>query len=59
LDGSAQLLFILSSFALGILLIVNRERIPGKLRRGMATFAVLLILFSFFLIVYSLFTAGM
>lgn len=58
MDGSA-IVFILSSFALGILLILNRERIPGKWRRGMAAIAVLLILFSFFLIVYSFFTAGM
>lgn len=58
MDSSA-LLFILSSFALGIILIVSRERIPARLRRGMAAIAVLLILFSFFLIVYSFFTAGM
>jgi hypothetical protein len=58
LDSSA-IVFIISSFALGILLIVNRERIPGKLRRGMAAIAVLLILFSFVLIVYSFLSAGM
>ena len=58
MDSSA-IVFIISSFALGILLIVNRERIPGKLRRGMAAIAVLLILFSFVLIVYSFLSAGM
>lgn len=57
MDGSA-ILFILSSFALGVILIVSRERITPKLRRGMAAAAILLILFAFFLIVYSLFTAG-
>ncbi|WP_276356385.1 hypothetical protein [Cohnella caldifontis] len=55
---SSTLIFIISAFALGVILILSRERIPPQLRRGMAIVSILLILFAFFLIVYSFFTAG-
>lgn len=55
---SSTLIFIISAFALGVILIVSRERIPVRLRRGMAILSIVLILFAFFLIVYSFFTAG-
>jgi len=55
---SSTLIFIISSFALGVILILSRERIPNQLKRGMAILSILLILFAFFLIVYSFFTAG-
>lgn len=55
---SSTIIFIISAFALGVILILSREQIPPKLRRGMAIISILLILFAFFLIVYSFFTAG-
>lgn len=55
---SSTLIYIISSFALGVILILSRERIPNQLRRGMAILSILLILFAFFLIVYSFFNAG-
>ncbi|MBW5445005.1 hypothetical protein GE107_02855 [Cohnella sp. CFH 77786] len=56
--NSSTLIFIISAFALGVILILSRDKIPARLRRGMAIASILLILFAFFLIVYSLFTAG-
>ncbi|WP_164472619.1 DUF3810 domain-containing protein [Cohnella candidum] len=55
---SSTLIFIISAFALGVILILSRNKIPASLRRGMAIASILLILFAFFLIVYSFFTAG-
>ena len=55
---SSTLIYIISSFALGVILILSRDRIPNQLKRGMAILSILLILFAFFLIVYSFFTAG-
>lgn len=55
---SSTLIFIISSFALGVILILSRDRIPSQLRRGMAILSIVLILFAFFLIVYSFFTTG-
>lgn len=53
-----MIIFIISAFALGVILILMRDRLPARLRRGMAVTAILLILFAFFLIVYSFITAG-
>jgi hypothetical protein len=58
LADSSTLIYIISAFALGVILILMRERIPANLRRGMAIVSILLILFAFFLIVYIFFTAG-
>lgn len=55
---SSTLIFIISSFALGVILILSRDKIPSQMKRGMAILSILLILFAFFLIVYSFFTAG-
>jgi len=55
---SSTLIFIISAFALGVILILSRDRIPDRMKRGMAILSILLILFAFFLIVYSFFTAG-
>lgn len=55
---SNMIIFIISAFALGVILILMRDRLPARLRRGMAVTAILLILFAFFLIVYSFITAG-
>jgi cytochrome c biogenesis factor len=55
---SSTLIFIISAFALGVVLIMSRDKIPARLRRGMAIISILLIAFAFFLIVYSFLTAG-
>jgi hypothetical protein len=56
--NNSTIIFIISAFALGVVLILSRERFPAQLRRGMAIASIALILFAFFLIVYSLFMAG-
>jgi hypothetical protein len=56
--NNSSVVFIIAAFALGIVLILSRERLPAQLRRGMAIVSIVLILFAFFLIVYSFFTAG-
>ncbi len=58
MDNNSNLIFIISAFCLGIVLILMRNSVPQKLKRGLATIAVVMILFAFFLIVYSLFTMG-
>ncbi|MBO9599505.1 MAG: hypothetical protein J7559_16985 [Cohnella sp.] len=54
----ANIIFIISSFALAGVIIMMRERIPPNLRRGLALTSIGLVLFAFFLIVYSFYKAG-
>jgi hypothetical protein len=56
--GSANVIFIISAFVLGGLVILKRESMAPKLRRWMAIISIILIAFAFFLIVYSFFTMG-
>ncbi|MEC0128077.1 MULTISPECIES: hypothetical protein [Paenibacillus] len=58
LDSSNVVIFIILAFCLGIALILGRNSIPDRLRRGMALTATLLICFAFFLIVYFLYNMG-
>ncbi|MEC0369065.1 hypothetical protein [Paenibacillus chibensis] len=58
MEYSSTLIFIISAFCLGAVLIMMRNSVPQKLRRGLASIATVMILFAFFLIVYSLFTMG-
>ncbi len=58
LDSSASLLFIIAAFALAAMLVMKRDSVPARLRRGMAIAALVLVLFAFFLIVYALWNAG-
>ncbi|UNK17087.1 hypothetical protein MNQ98_21750 [Paenibacillus sp. N3/727] len=51
-------IFIILAFSLGLIMIMNKDSIPQKIRRGMALTAVGLILFAFYIIVYSLYTMG-
>lgn len=48
LDSSNAFIFIILAFSLGIVLILGRESIPAKLKRGMALIATLMIGFAFF-----------
>lgn len=54
----ANIIFIISAFALAVVIVMMRERIPQQLRRGLAITSILLVLFAFFLIVYSFATMG-
>jgi hypothetical protein len=58
LDYSATLIFAIAAFGLAAVLIWQRRSIPERLRRGMAIVSLVLVLFAFCLIVYSLFSAG-
>ncbi|WP_035119712.1 hypothetical protein [Cohnella panacarvi] len=54
----ANIIFIIASFALAGVIIMMRDRIPQNLRRGLALTSIALVLFAFFLIVYSFYKAG-
>jgi hypothetical protein len=58
MDTEATVIFIIAAFGLAIVLILSRERIPETMRRPMAILSILLVLFAFFLIVYSFFRVG-
>lgn len=58
MDYSNAVIFIILAFSLGLIMIMNKDRIPQKIRRGMALTTVALILFAFWIIVYSLFNLG-
>ncbi|KIL37231.1 signal transduction histidine kinase [Cohnella kolymensis] len=58
MDVSTNVIFIIAAFSLAVVLIMSRERIPPNLRRGLALLSILLVLFAFFLIVWSFFSRG-
>ncbi|TYP71140.1 hypothetical protein BCM02_11090 [Paenibacillus methanolicus] len=59
MDMSATtIIFIIAAFSLGLVVIMQRNNIPPKLRRGLAIASIAFIAFAFFLIVYSLATMG-
>ncbi|TFE31590.1 hypothetical protein [Cohnella luojiensis] len=58
MNTEASIIFIIASFSLAVILIMSRERIPEPLRRPMAITSILLVIFAFFLIVYSFFRIG-
>ncbi|QKS60399.1 hypothetical protein HUB98_27035 [Paenibacillus barcinonensis] len=58
MDSGNVVIFIILAFSLGIVLILGRNSIPDRLRKGMALIATLMICFAFFLIVYYLVNMG-
>lgn len=58
MDTLSTVIFVIAAFALGGIIILKRDSLPQGMRRGLAILSILLIAFSFFLIVYSLFTMG-
>ncbi|GBF72860.1 hypothetical protein PA598K_01135 [Paenibacillus sp. 598K] len=58
MNTTTSVIFIVSAFVLGGVIMLYRESIPDKLRRPLALSAIGLIAFAFFLIVYSLFSLG-
>lgn len=58
LDSGTVITFIIVSFCLAGVLIFKRDSIPDQMKRPLAICALLLVCFSFFLIVFLFFTAG-
>jgi len=58
LDTTTTIIFIILSFTLGFVVIMQKDKVPPHLRRFIALTSILFIAFSFFLIVYSLTTMG-
>ncbi|WP_106766325.1 hypothetical protein [Paenibacillus faecalis] len=58
MDYTNAVIFIILAFCLGLVMIMYKDSIPPKLRRGMALTSIFLVLFAFFIIVYSLITLG-
>ncbi|WP_040951646.1 hypothetical protein [Gorillibacterium massiliense] len=50
--------FIIVAFCFAAVLILSKDRIPGKIRRYLAMMAMVMVIFSFVLIVISLLTAS-
>lgn len=58
MDTTATIIFIIAAFALGAIVIMQRNTLPPKMKRGLALISIFLIAFAFFLIVYSFFRMG-
>lgn len=58
MDPSISIVFIIIAFSLGLVLVMKKDTIPAPLKRWMAIFAIVMILFAFFIIVYSLLQLG-
>ncbi|GBG12269.1 hypothetical protein B1748_07320 [Paenibacillus sp. MY03] len=58
MDMTSTVIFVIAAFCLGAIVIIKRDSLPQGMRRGLAILSILLIAFSFFLIVYSLFRMG-
>jgi hypothetical protein len=57
-DSGSILVFIIISFAFSLVLILKRETLPASFKRPLALLALIMVSFSFFLIVYSFFSLG-
>lgn len=55
MKSSDVTLFIIVAFALAIVIILSKNNIPTRLRRGMALFSLVMIVVAFVLIIYSFF----
>lgn len=58
MDYTNAVIFIILAFSLGLIMIMYKDRIPLKIRRGMALTSLVMILFAFYIIVYSFITMG-
>jgi hypothetical protein len=58
MDSSSYLIFIICAFCLGLVLILSKNSVPPKLKRGLATTAIVMIVAAFALIVYSFWNLG-
>ncbi|CAM4358942.1 hypothetical protein U9M73_03060 [Paenibacillus phoenicis] len=53
MDTSNLLIFIICAFALGVVVILNKDRLEPRLRRSLALASVVLIALAFGLMIYS------
>ncbi|WP_162944125.1 hypothetical protein [Paenibacillus aceti] len=58
MESSNYLIFIICAFCLGLVLILSKNSIPPKLKRGLAITAIVMIVAAFALIVYSFLSLG-
>ncbi|CAH8715932.1 hypothetical protein M5W83_04075 [Paenibacillus thiaminolyticus] len=58
MNSSTNIIFIILAFSLGAILVWKKDSVPPALRRPMAIAALLFLVFAFFLVVYSFWTAG-
>jgi len=58
MDSSSYLIFIICAFCLGLVLILSKNSVPPKLKRGLAITAIVMIVTAFILIVYSFLSLG-
>jgi len=58
MDKGSLLTFIIVSFCFALVLILKRDTLAPQFKRGLALLALVMIAFSFFLIVYSFLTLG-
>jgi uncharacterized membrane protein len=48
-------LFVILAFALSVVVLLNKNNIPVKLKRGLALFSAVMVVIAFALIIYSFF----
>lgn len=53
MNHAVTITFIIISFCFGLILILKKDSISPSFRRGLALMAIVMIAFSFFLILYS------
>lgn len=53
MDNSNLLIFVICAFALGVVLIMNKDNIHPRLKRGLALTTAIMIAVAFGLIIYS------
>ncbi|MCR8659116.1 phosphoethanolamine transferase CptA [Paenibacillus endoradicis] len=58
MDPSISLIFIIVAFSLGAVLVLKKDTIPTSMKRWLSIFAILMILFAFFIIIDSLLKLG-
>jgi hypothetical protein len=54
-DAASIITFLIISFSLALVLIMKRDTLPPPMKRPLALLAIILVSFSFFLVVYSFF----
>ncbi|WP_054940016.1 hypothetical protein [Paenibacillus ihuae] len=54
MDNENLVIFVIVVLCLGAVLIMGKEKVPPRLKRGMALTAVILIALAFIFIIYSL-----
>lgn len=58
MDPTISIIFIIAAFSLGLVLIMNKETIPATIKKWLSIISIVMIIFAFFIIIYSLFNLG-